>query len=99
MFYFNAHNKNNRIENLRECLHNENHQNIGTQLNSTSGYTGVGWHKARKKWRAHITHNRKHIHLGLFDTKEAAYSAYLNAKAKYHLFQPTPRGWIMPLAP
>jgi len=81
----------NRICNLRECTHAENHQNKGIQSNNTSGYPGVGWHKLTQKWRAYITLNRKQISLGSFDDKESAYKAYCEAKAKYHTFCPTHR--------
>ncbi|AAP58670.1 3R [Xanthomonas phage Xp10] len=44
----------NRIVNLRECSHAENHQNRGKNKNNTSGIQGVSWHKLRKKWMARI---------------------------------------------
>lgn len=89
--HINGNNKDNRMENLRECTHAENHQNRGRQSNNKSGYPGVGWHSLRKKWRACITLNRKQIHLGLFDDKEAAYDAYCKAKSEYHKFCPVHR--------
>ena len=81
----------NRLCNLRACTRAENHQNMRIQSNSTSGYIGVSWHKLRQKWRASITLNRKHIHIGMFPTAELAYAAYCKAKSEYHKFQPTHR--------
>lgn len=81
----------NRISNLRECSHAENHQNRGVAANNASGLTGVGWHKLRQKWRADIKVNGKPRALGLFDTKEQAHEAYLAAKQINHSFQPVPR--------
>lgn len=80
----------NRIANLRECTDGENSQNRKMQRNNASGYIGVGWHKLRKKWRASITVDTQHIHIGLFETKELAYEAYKRAKELYHVFEPVP---------
>mgnify|MGYP003472828410 FL=1 len=89
--HINGDKSDNRICNLRECSHAENHQNMAIQSNNKSGYIGVGWHRLRNKWRASITINRKHIHLGFYPTAEAAYEAYCEAKSKYHKFQPAHR--------
>jgi len=69
----------NRIANLREVDHTENHRNLGKKCNNASGYTGVAWHSQKGKWRAYICPNRKQKHLGLFDTKEEAAAAYQGA--------------------
>lgn len=81
----------NRICNLREATHIENTQNIGKRPNNKSGYIGVHWHKLTSKWVAAIRTNGKQHHLGLFDTPELAYEAYLQAKRRIHKFQQTPR--------
>ena len=47
----------------------------------TKGYC---WHKLSSKWQSQIQIGYKKIHLGLFDTKEEALTAYLQAKEKYH---------------
>lgn len=65
----------NRIANLRECSYSENMANRRKQANNTSGYKGVSYHKAAGKWRA--TLRKKHI--GLFNTPEEAWAAYLAA--------------------
>ena len=54
------------------------------QKNNTSGYQGVSWNKWRKKWVAIISVNGKNRYLGLFDTCEEGFAAYLEAKLKYH---------------
>jgi hypothetical protein len=35
------------------------------------------------KWRADLTVNGKQQYLGLFDTADAAYAAYLSAKSQH----------------
>jgi len=73
------HNKSdNRISNLRELSNQENTQHQQLSSRNTSGFKGVCWQKDRKKWRARITLNKKELHIGYFDTKEEAYSAYKN---------------------
>ena len=81
----------NRLCNLREATPGENQQNRPTQRNSSSGMTGVGWHKASGMWRAYIKVQRRTVSLGYFADKNAAYSAYLAAKKGLHGFQPSPR--------
>lgn len=54
----------NRIENLRCVTQQVNTMNMKKQKNNTSGITGVGFHKQRKKWRATFMDK----HLGLFDS-------------------------------
>ena len=71
----------NRIENLREATIQQNGCNRGKNKNNSSGYKGVTWHKANKKWLAQIMHNGKNIYLGCFDLLEDAAEAY-QAKAK-----------------
>lgn len=65
----------NRIANLRDCTQSQNMGNRRPQGNNTSGFKGVSYSKASKKWKASI--QRKH--LGLFDTPEKAHAAYVDA--------------------
>ena len=90
--HFNGDRTDNRIANLRLCTNSQNLQNRGKQANNTSGYMGVSWHKVRSKWRATIQIDKKHMHLGLFDTAEDAYAAYCYAKSEMHDFSAVPLG-------
>lgn len=74
---------NNAIENLRQVSDHENSFNRPT----TKGYS---WRKDLKKWQARIVLNKKHIHLGYFDTEEEAHQAYLAAKLIYHVIPERP---------
>lgn len=72
----------NRIENLRLVTHQENCFNR-SRLNS-KGYT---WNKSCKKWQAHIRVNQRLKYIGLFDSKEDARNAYLNAASSLHIIK------------
>lgn len=76
----------NRIKNLREATKGENNQNLlKAQKNSKSKLLGVSLHKS-KKWVAQISVNYKKINLGLYETPELAYAAYVTAKRNLHKF-------------
>ena len=62
----------NRICNLRLATQKQNCENISPRKDNTSGYRGVHWHEAAKKWRASISHNKKRMIVGMFDSKEEA---------------------------
>ena len=66
-------------EHLRPCTRSENLRNTGKMRTNTSGFKGVSWHKAERKWTARITLHRKGKTLGYFDTPEEAYAAYCKA--------------------
>lgn len=73
---------NNRWLNLRECTNSQNAANRGSQKNNKLGIKGV--HKSKsEKYHAQIKVNGKRIHLGTFDTAEAATHAYQKAANKY----------------
>lgn len=78
----------NRIANLREATRAENGQNRKKNINNTSGFHGVSWDSANRKWRASIQVNSRPKRLGLFDAPESAHAAYLAAKAELHTFNP-----------
>jgi len=65
-----------RRSNMRICDKTQNNRNIGLQKNNQCGYKGVYWAADRSKWRAEITVDRRHIHIGSFDTAEEAADAY-----------------------
>lgn len=81
----------NRLINLREAVNYENGQNRKKGFNNSSGFIGVSWHSASRKWNARIQINKKVKSLGYFGDADAAYSAYLAAKAEMHTFNPTVR--------
>lgn len=74
----------NRISNLREATRKQNMQNVRRHKHNTSGYKGVAWHSQRGKWRAYIFDSYQQIHLGLFESKEAAFAARSKAEKQYH---------------
>jgi hypothetical protein len=69
----------NRIDNLREATGSQNKANQLTNTNNTSGFKGVYWSKQNAKWQAGIRHQGKQKHLGCFNTKEDAHTAYCTA--------------------
>lgn len=76
---------NNRIENLRLTTRSGNNQNQRCAHPSNScGFLGVSFHKATGKFNARIQHKGRLLHLGLFDTPEAAHTAYVSRKRQLH---------------
>ena len=65
----------NRKSNLRICTQQQN------LMNKKS--VGVTFDKRRNKWYAQIMHNRKHVFLGSFNTKEEAIEARKRAEIEY----------------
>lgn len=75
----------NRIENLRDVSKSVNLQNRRTTTkDSSSKYLGVSWDKDCKKWKAQIYANGTKKHIGVYETEEEAYDAYLQQKRKLH---------------
>lgn len=68
--------QNNKIENLRPCTRTLN--NFNTKRKSR--YRGA--YKVRNKWRAVITFEGKHKHLGYFDDAKSAHATYCSAAKK-----------------
>jgi hypothetical protein len=75
---------NNQRKNLRLVTASQNQQNRGKPKNNSTGFKGVYFQKTSKKWYAQIQINKKHIHLGIFDSKENAHNAYCKASTIYH---------------
>lgn len=82
---------NNAIENLRQCSHPENHQNLKLKKSNSTGYPGVSFESKTGKYQAHIMTNGKSIRLGRFDSAEEASQSYIQAKEKHHQFNPRVR--------
>lgn len=74
----------NRRNNLRICTGAQNLMNRGKTKANKSGFKGVCWNKANKKWHAQIEVDGKNKHLGFFDVKEQAALAYNEAALKYY---------------
>lgn len=84
--HINGDRSDNRIGNLREVTPTENARNATRRCDNTSGTTGVGFHKGRRKWVAYISVGGQQRHLGLFRTKPEALAARRHAlrMAGYH---------------
>lgn len=81
--HINGDKSDNRICNLRIVDLQKNIQNQRKpSKRSTTGVLGVHMHQG--KFRAALTVDRKRIHIGMYETKEAAYAAYLDAKRRLH---------------
>lgn len=74
----------NRRANLRNATRSENQRNRGLQANSTSGLKGVWRRRDCDRWQAAIQIHGKRHYIGLFDSQEKAYSAYLEAAHRIH---------------
>ena len=73
--------ENNNLSNLQQITSRENTTKCRRPV---SGYHGVVWYPANKKWEAALWINRKRIHLGMFEDPVAAHLAYVNAKKRWH---------------
>lgn len=83
---------NNKLSNLREATQAENLQNVSISKRNTSGFLGVYFRKDTKKhWVAQMAINGKVTGLGFYSTAAEASAAYLQAKARFHTFNPVPR--------
>lgn len=74
---------NNRWCNLRVVSRKENMQNASISKSNKSGFTGVGWCRQQRQWRAQIMVDGKSIKLGRFDKVEDAIDARKRANAHY----------------
>lgn len=85
----------NRIDNLREATGSQNKANQPAYITNTSGFKGVSWNKASKKWLTQIKHQGKLKHLGTFATPEEAHAAYCTAatqlNGEFANFELTPK--------
>lgn len=73
----------NRIANLRDVSRTINARNAARPRTNSSGLVGVSYRRDKHKWRAHITVDRQMLHLGYFNSCEAAIEARQAAERKY----------------
>ena len=66
----------NRFCNLRIATESQNCSNRKKRSDNKSGFKGV--HAMGKKWAAQVCANKQRKYLGVFDTPELAYAAYIN---------------------
>lgn len=74
----------NRWRNLREATSGQNHRNTNRASSNTSGVKGVGWHKARRRWRARIRVDGVIYSLGYHRSLRAAKAARRAGERKHH---------------
>lgn len=74
----------NRISNLRESTQSQNRFNTRKNSRNTSGYKGVCYNKASKKWQVSTFLNSKPIYVGLFNCPTAAHFAYIKYIKENH---------------
>lgn len=65
----------NRIKNLRNGSQSQNSRNCRLRKDSSSGHTGVHWHKAAGKWMVHGVGDGRRVYLGLFTDLDEAVTA------------------------
>ena len=83
--HINGNGLDNRRCNLRLCNPGENSRNRGMiQRETASGFKGVWWRKADRKWEACIYYNSKKHKLGYFRDKIDAAKAYNEAALRLH---------------
>lgn len=77
----------NRFENLRDTSWSMNMHNLkSAKKHNKSGLLGVSPFKSR--WIAQIQKNGQKIHIGVYDTPDAAHQAYLSKKKELNLMCP-----------
>ena len=75
--------KDNRKSNLRIVNRSQNNMNHKLRSDNVSGVTGVYFHKCSGKWISTIFVNYERIYLGIFNCKQDAINARLQAEEKY----------------
>lgn len=68
--------RNNRPENLREANRSQNCRNVRVRPNNKLGVKGIHIDKESGKYRAQISKDGRHIHLGRFSSLEDACAVY-----------------------
>ena len=75
---------NNQRINLRIATKSQNMHNQRLRSDNVSGFKGVYWNKAERKWAAAIKLHGKQRHLGCFQTPELASAAREAASTELH---------------
>ena len=73
---------NNAWSNLRPATTTQNRANSSLRSDNTSGHKGVTWHAGTQKWRTKLKIHGKDVHVGLFNSVNAAHEAYMEAAHK-----------------
>ena len=81
--HINGRREDNRIINLRAVSRTENLKNQRLSTKNTSGVLGVCWHKSREKWAARINVSGRKMHIGYFESFDAAVAARKAANIEY----------------
>ena len=82
--HINGNKLDNRIQNLRVCTNAQNCQNkVSLPKNNKSGILGVRYREDRQKWYVEIQYNGIKKHIGVFNTKDAAINARIEAEKEY----------------
>lgn len=69
----------NRFANLRLATRSQNRANTPRRADNTSGFKGVVRGRRAGTWAAQSMKDGKRVHLGTYDTPEAAHQAYCEA--------------------
>lgn len=73
-----------RRESLRVASIYENAANKRMRRDNASGFKGVYFHHANRKWIAQVTKGNNQMYLGTYETPEEAHYAYQAAALKLH---------------
>lgn len=79
---------NNTHENLRFATDSSQNWNKGVLRNNTTGLKGV-YPYVRGRWMAKVGIEGQTKYLGIYETKEEAYAAYVKARADLEEYEPT----------
>lgn len=74
---------NNQKSNLRSCVHSQNLKNMTIHKDNHSGFKGVSWHGAMKKWNSQIVCGKVKIQR-FFTSKSEAAGFYDSCAIKLH---------------
>lgn len=74
----------NRWENLRPASDSQNQYNKSLSKNNSSGYKGVTYNPACRKWQVTVRANKKSFYFGTYEDIELAGLVAAEARAKHH---------------